>query len=362
MVIRWAIHLNWRTNGVRLVLLALSTIACVKAKSTDNANNASLTPPPRVAHVVTKPVKQDVAMISAPHFLPLDAGDTIGVCALSGAFDPDIFEQGIKILERMGFKVHVPRGIYARKGYLAGDDRHRADIFNALTAMTEVKAIMCARGGFGAMKVLPFLEFNDLRGRAKPVVGFSDVTAALVTLGKYAGFPVIHGPVITSLAKADTLTCDSLYRVLTTARHELPEIKAPHGVTLTPGKARGILYGGNLATLCHLCGTPFQPLFSGNLLFLEEINEPAYKIDRMLTQMHLAGVFQGVTGVIIGGFQNCGDENILHELFHGHLGHLPLFCGVQAGHGRINVSLPMGIPVMMDAGNHTLSWAPKEMP
>ncbi len=302
-------------------------------------------------------------MISQPQsFLPLAAGDTIGVCALSGAFTPDIFNRGIRILEHMGFKVHVPRGIYEQKGYLAGDDRHRADIFNALAAMTEVKAIMCARGGFGAVRVLPFLEFNTLRGQAKPFVGFSDVTAALVSLGKYADFPVIHGPVITSLAQADPLTCDSLYRTLTTASHDLPDIKSSNGVTLTPGKARGILYGGNLATLCHLCGTPFQPVFSGNLLFLEEINEPAYKIDRMLTQMRLAGVFQGITGVIIGDFQNCGDENILHDLFHDHLGHVPLFCGVMAGHGRVNVSLPMGIPVMMDAEKHTLSWNPKDMP
>ncbi|GAB6144346.1 S66 peptidase family protein [Desulfocicer niacini] len=295
-------------------------------------------------------------------FLPLAAGDTIGICALSGAFEPDIFEQGIKILERMGFRVHVPRDIYARKRYLAGDDRHRADIFNALTAMTEVKAIMCARGGFGAMGVLPLLEFDFLQRHAKPFVGFSDVSAALVSLGKHAGFPVIHGPVLTSLAQADPLTCDSLYRALTTAFHDLPDIKASNGVTLTPGVARGMLYGGNLATLCHLCGTPFQPVFSGNILFLEEINEPAYKIDRMLTQMHQAGVFQGITGVIIGDFQNCGDENILHELFHEHLGHVPLFCGVQAGHGCVNLSLPMGIPVVMDAKKHTLSWGVKDIP
>lgn len=301
-------------------------------------------------------------MISEPQpFLPLTAGDTIGVCALSGAFDTDIFEQGIKILEYLGFRVYVPRGIYAQKGYLAGDDRHRAKIFNDLAAMTEVKAIMCARGGFGAMRVLPLLDFNSLRGGAKPLIGFSDVTAGLVSLGKHAGFPVIHGPVVTSLAQTHALTCESLYRVLTTAWHDLPALKSQNGVTLTPGIARGILYGGNLATLCHLCGTPFQPNLAGNILFLEEINEPSYKIDRMLTQMHLAGVFQEITGVAVGSFQNCGDEHMLHDILQEHLGHVPLFCGVPAGHGRVNVSLPMGIPVVMDADHHRLSWAGKAM-
>ena len=289
-------------------------------------------------------------------FPTLTAGDTIGVCAPSGAFDPDVFKQGVKILESMGFTVYVPQGIYAKKRYLAGDDVHRAEIFNTLTAMEDVKAIMCARGGFGAMRLLNFLSFNQLRGIDKPLIGFSDVTAVLVVLGKRAHFPVIHGPVVTSLAASDELTRNSLYRALTIPWHRLPDIRSQNGVTLTPGKARGILYGGNLATLCHLCGTPFQPDFTGNILFLEEINEPSYKIDRMLTQMHLAGIFNGVTGVVAGGFQNCGDEKKLYEILHEHLGHLPLFCGIQVGHGHVNLSLPMGVSVEMDAVNHTLSW------
>jgi muramoyltetrapeptide carboxypeptidase len=288
---------------------------------------------------------------------PLVPGDTIGICALSGAFDPGIFGQGIKILEEMGFGVHVPPGLSATKRYLAGDDRHRADIFNRLTSMEEIRAIMCARGGFGAMGALSFLDFDHLRGCPKPLVGFSDVTAALVTLGQRVNLPVIHGPVITSLAASSTITRESLYRVLTTPWHQLSDITAKNGTTLTPGRGQGLLYGGNLATLCHLCGTPFQPTMEKTILFLEEINEPPYKIDRMLTQMALSGLFQGVTGVICGRFQNCGDENTIHEILHEHLGHLPLFAGFPTGHAHVNVSLPMGVPVVMDADHHTLSWA-----
>jgi len=284
-------------------------------------------------------------------------GDTIGVCALSGAFDPGIFAKGIKVLEKMGFRVYVPPGLSVAKRYLAGEDQHRADIFHELVSMEAVRAIMCARGGFGAMRVLSLLDFDHLQGCSKPLVGFSDVTAALITLGQRVNFSVIHGPVITSLATASAITQRSLYQVLTTPWHQLSDVTLRNGTTLTPGRAKGLLFGGNLATLCHLCGTPFQPSLERTLLFLEEINEPPYKIDRMLTQMTLSGLFQGVEGVVLGQFQNCGDEKILHEIFHEHLGHLPLFAGIPSGHGPVNVSLPMGFPVVMDADLHALSWA-----
>jgi len=284
-------------------------------------------------------------------------GDTIGVCALSGAFDPCVFARGVKVLERMGFRVYVPPGLSATKRYLAGEDQHRADIFHDLVSMEAVRAIMCARGGFGAMRVLPILDFERLRGSPKLLVGFSDVTAALVTLGRRVSFPVIHGPVITSLATASGITQRSLYEVLTTPWHQLFDVILKDGTTLTPGRANGLLYGGNLATLCHLCGTPFQSSLEKTILFLEEINEPSYKVDRMLTQMRLSGLFRGVKGIVLGQFQNCGDEKILHEIFHEHLGHLPLFAGMPSGHGHVNVSLPMGIPVVMDADAHRLSWA-----
>ncbi len=292
-----------------------------------------------------------------PPFSPLKPGDAIGICALSGAFDPGVFNQGVKVVEQMGFTVYVPPGLSARHRYLAGEDRHRAEIFNTLVSMAGIRAIMCARGGFGAMRLLPLLNFDRLRGRGKPLVGFSDVTAALVSLGQRVNFPVIHGPVITSLAASPGVTRDSLYRVLTTPWHQLPQIAGENGVTLTPGRAQGVFYGGNLATLCHLCGTPFQPLLSKTILFLEEINEPPYKIDRMLTQMNQSGMFKGVAGVAVGAFDNCGDEHTVHEILHEHLGHLPLFSGVPSGHGPVNVSLPMGVPVVMDAQCRTLSWA-----
>lgn len=287
---------------------------------------------------------------------PLVPGDTIGICALSGAFDPDIFARGIKVLGEMGFQAHVPSAIFATRRYLAGDARHRTEIFHELVARKEVKAIMCARGGFGAMGVLPLLDFERLRGCSKPLVGFSDVTAALVALGQRVNFPVIHGPVITSLAIASDITRASLCGVLTTPWHDLSDMTLEKGITLTPGRGHGLLYGGNLATLCHLCGTPFQPCLENTILFLEEINEPLYKVDRMLTQMSLSGLFQGVKGVVLGQFQNCGDEKMLHEIFHEHLGHLPLLAGMPSGHGRVNLSLPMGIPVALDADTHCLSW------
>ena len=143
----------------------------------------------------------------------LKEGDTIGVCAPSGSFDISVFQKGLDIIRNMGMEVFVPDGIYMKKRYLAGDDINRAKIINNLFKDKTVKAILCARGGFGAMRVLPFLDYEMIRSNPKIFVGFSDVTAILVTLIHRCLFQVFHGPVVTSLASASEETLDSFFHI-----------------------------------------------------------------------------------------------------------------------------------------------------
>ncbi len=286
----------------------------------------------------------------------LKPGDTIGVCAPSGAFDPVVFESGLCRLRQMGFKIELPPDLGVSKKYLAGPDLHRAAIVNALFKSRTVKAILCARGGFGALRMLPHLDFTPLRHRPKFLVGFSDITAVLSEGIKQCDFSMIHGPVVTSLARASTRTLDSLFCALT---EPFPGMVLQGGITLRSGRAEGVLKGGNLATLVSMVGTLFQPDFNGAILFLEDTGEPAYKIDRMLTQLCLAGALAGIRGVVLGSFDRCGDVSTIHEIVAERFDDpmVPILAGLEAGHGEPNLSLPLGVRLVLDADRHTLGAA-----
>ena len=283
-------------------------------------------------------------------------GNTIGVCAPSGSFEPDILYQGIRIIESMGFKTFLPPGLELRKRYLAGDDNHRASVLNMLFADPDIDAVMCARGGFGALKLLPLLDYDLIQNHPKLFVGFSDITALLLAIRERASLQVIHGPVITSLAKSCDLTVNSLYLQLT---ENIPDtIDLKNGISLRPGNVKGRLAGGNLATISHMAGTAFQPDFRKCILFLEDTGEKPYKIDRMLTHLKMAGVFDGVQGVVTGSFSNCGDINMIYdillEIFDDK--NVPIMAGLDAGHGKINMSLPFSDMVELDTAGPIIRW------
>lgn len=288
-------------------------------------------------------------------FKPLQPGDTIGVCAPSGSFDPLVFLKGIQTIKQMGFQVHVPEQIDKKKRYLAGDDLHRAGILNAMFNSSDISAVICARGGYGAMRILEQIEWETIRENPKPFIGFSDATALLVTMINRTGIPVIHGPSVVTLGSASEKTCDSLYQNLV---GKPSYYKSLNGRTLIKGRASGILMGGNLSTLCHLTGTPFQPVFRDAVVFLEDIAEPPYKIDRMLTQMKMAGAFNHVQGVVLGSFFDCGNVDMIYdivtEIFQDY--DIPVFSGLESGHEDLNLSFHMGSPVILDADHHEILW------
>ena len=286
----------------------------------------------------------------------LKPGAKIGIAAPAGPFDSQTFLRGTRILEAKGFEVYVPQGLLEANGYLAGSDEHRADFVNQLFADKSVDAIVCARGGYGSLRILHLLDYDVVAKNPKIFIGFSDITALLTVLYDRCGLVTFHGPVLTSLADADEITKVSLFQ--TVSSDTKLEIEVSEGITLSPGAGSGILCGGNLNTLCHLVGTPFAPSFADKILFLEDRAEAPYRIDRMLIQMKLADCFKGLAGIVLGSFEDCGpaDEifNIINEIFSDY--HVPILAGMNAGHGNPNLTLPMGIEATLDADRHMLSY------
>ncbi|MBA3037391.1 MAG: LD-carboxypeptidase [Desulfobacterium sp.] len=286
----------------------------------------------------------------------LKTGDTIGIAAPASPFDRNRFIKGISMLESMGFNTYTPEEIYNVKGYLAGTDYQRAAIINNLFSDTNIKAVFFARGGFGSMKLLPLLDYSVISNNPKILIGYSDISALLAAIYKKCGLVSFHGPMLTTLGYASKKAIRSMLSVLT-SQSDI-KIKMNRAVVLTPGKVSGILLGGNLSTLCHLTGTPYLPNFKGRILFIEDRHEALYRIDRMLTHMKLAGCFKGLAGLVIGSFTECGPVKKVYELIQDLFKEydIPVLAGLEAGHGKENLTIPFGLKTELDTDSKTLSF------
>jgi len=284
----------------------------------------------------------------------LKPGDTIGIVAPAGPFDPEKFMKGKTAIESMGFRTFFDEGIFQKHGFLAGTDMQRADQVNRLFADPYVQAIVCARGGYGSMRILSLLDFETIQTHPKIFLGFSDISAILSVLCDRCGLVTFHGPVVTTLANATEKTLTAL-RTALTSPIEL-ELVPENVMVIKPGECSGILAGGNLTTLCHLVGTPYAPNFKGKILFFEDVGEMPYRIDRMLTQMKLAGCFNEITGLIIGAFKECGQLNEIVEIFNNIFddADIPILGGFDMGHGEHNLTIPMGLGATLDTDKKRL--------
>jgi len=286
----------------------------------------------------------------------LRSGDTIGIVAPASPFDSKIFYQGLETLRSMGFRTYVPEELFRENGYLAGTDEHRAKLVNQLFLDNRVNAIVCAKGGFGTIRILPLLDFSIIGENPKIFVGLSDITALLAALYKKCGLVTFHGPLITTLADAPELTKQAMLSAISSGSKL--EIKPNKGITIQPGNVEGPVIGGNLTTLCHLVGTAFEPILKGHILLLEDRGEANYRIDRMLFHMKLAGCFEGLVGLVLGSFQNCGPlegiYRIVAEIFQD--SHIPILAGLDVGHGRHNITIPLGIRAALDAQKQVLTF------
>jgi len=286
----------------------------------------------------------------------LKRGDTIGIVAPASHFDLEKFNRGIAVLESMGFNTSVPERLFNKKGYFAGSDLERAEMVNRYFADTTIKAIMCARGGYGSIRILSLLDYETIQKNPKIFVGFSDVSALLSTLYLRCRLVTFHGPTVTTLANSDNMTKDSLLSMITSG--EKPEIAMESSITIQPGSASGPVVGGNLNTLCHLLGTRFQPDFKGCILFLEDRGEAPYRVDRMLSQMKLAGCFNRLAGFILGIFEDCGNTDdiirIAGDIFKDDK--IPILAGLEVGHGKRNLAIPTGLNATLNADLKVLTF------
>ena len=284
----------------------------------------------------------------------LRPGDAIGIAAPASPFDEASFQEGLAVLESMGFEVKVSKGVFKREGYLAGSDRERAELLMDLFRDITVRAIFCARGGFGSMKILPLLDFDTITENPKILVGFSDITALSLAIYRCCQMTSLHGPLVTTLRKGSQTTVAGLQSALSPGHPPVLTPSRPR--VLSPGRASGRVLGGNLATLTHLMGTPYEPSFENALLFIEDRGEPPYRIDRMLSQLHLGGRLEKIAGVILGTFEDCGPLDAVYDLLDQAFSHkqIPVLGGFDFGHGPENVALPIGPEAVLDTDRQHL--------
>jgi muramoyltetrapeptide carboxypeptidase len=302
----------------------------------------------------------------------LRRGDTVGLVE-PAYFTPDAFdlELVLETIRAMGLVPKPAPNILSRYGYLAGQDEERATHINAMFADPQVRAIFAVRGGWGSARVLPHLDFDLIRANPKLLIGFSDITALHLALAARTDCPSIHGP--NAASAWGRLSWDSFRRLAFDA--ETPTWSVPAGTEdrlaqrsgririFRPGRASGPLIGGNLTVLSALVGTPYLPSFDGAILFLEDVEEAQYRIDRMLTQLALAGILPRVAGVVFGQCTDCVARNsssiggfTLSEVLAQHLTPLgvPAFQGALFGHIENQFSLPVGVRAEIDATAGTI--------
>ncbi len=289
----------------------------------------------------------------------LRKGDTIGLFAPAGPLpSAETLSSGCEIIKNMGFKVRYSADIIDKNDYLAGSDKRRIAEFTNLWRDKEVKALIAARGGYGSIRVLTKLDMEEIKNNPKILIGFSDLTVLLNGIQAKTSLVTFHGPMLSTLVRDNKVSPCDLLSIF--SEPNLKDIRPNNLQIIRPGQAAGRIMGGNLTNLVHLLGTPYEPDWHNTILILEDINEPAYKIDRMLTQLKLAGRLDAVSGIILGGFLSGNYEEIADmplvtsrvlELTESHI---PIWTHFPLSHGTENTVLPVGIGALMDSDNQTL--------
>ena len=297
--------------------------------------------------------------------VPLNPGDTIALVSPSAATDdPFDLQLAREAMEALGFKVKTGAHYASRRGHLAGTDAGRAGDLNAMFADREVKAVICVRGGSGAARLLPLLDYDAIRRNPKVLLGYSDITALHSAIQAQTGLVTFHGPM--GSGSWNSFNADQFRRVF--FERELMEYRniAERGdelvqrrnrtVAIAGGKARGELVGGNLSVLVALAGSPYLPDFTGKILFLEDVSEAPYRIDRMFSTLKLMGVLDRIAGLVFGECTDCepGDgygSLTLAQILDDYIKPLkiPAYRGAMIGHIRQQFIVPVGGKVEMDA-------------
>lgn len=301
----------------------------------------------------------------------LRKGDTIGLIAPAGVIDT---EESIvltkEIFETFGFKVKEGKYIRSRYGNLAGKDEERLADIHSMFSDQEVKAIVCIRGGAGASRLLPHIDYPLIAANPKVLLGYSDITALIMALFKKTGLVSFHGAVgISNWTNAVAQSFENQFFLNKTTTFTNPIDKGDNFIqykeritTLTSGQAEGILLGGNLTLISGLCGSDYLPDFKNAILFLEEIDENIERVDRMFCQLKLSGILDQIKGFVFGKCTDCSPtagygsltfEQVLNDYIKP-LG-IPAYSGAMIGHIANQFILPVGAQVRIDADQGTIT-------
>jgi len=312
------------------------------------------------AATITAAPAYSVNPLRRPRHLPLSLrpGDTIGLIGPSSAVSTATLERCRHNIASLGFRVKEGAHLLDGHGYLAGKDRDRARDINAMFADKQVRAIMAMRGGWGSARLLRYIDWRKVKANPKLLIGYSDVTALHLAIAAQAGFPSIHGP-----NAANTWSALPASSLKSLASGAAPVLGGGSGHTvIAPGIARGKLLGGNLSVLSALVGTRWMPDMTGAVLFLEDVNEAEYRIDRMMTQLREAGILAKLSGFVFGTCRACSHRDPDYAGFpfitvlQQHIAPLgiPAFSGANFGHVAGQFCLPMGVQAEIDAAAGTI--------
>lgn len=291
----------------------------------------------------------------------LKRGDTLGLIApASPIYEERVFGEMLVNLKDLGFKLKLGKHVRKRNGYLAGTDTERAEDMMNMFKDPEVDGIMCIRGGWGCNRILPLIDYSVIRNNPKVFCGFSDITSLHMAFYKKSNLYTFHGPVgkstwndfTTNAFKAVTWKGDTI-------SYDIPE-QYDDSFIITPGTAEGNLLGGNLSVLVSMIGSDYLPSFENAILFLEDIGESVYRIDRMLTQLKLTGILDQLSGFVFGKCTDCsaGDNSLtLQQVMDDHIKplNIPAFYGAMISHEDNNITLPFGMNAQLDASQKVIS-------
>jgi muramoyltetrapeptide carboxypeptidase len=293
----------------------------------------------------------------------LAAGDLVAVCATAGVVPPERLEVGVGRLESWGLRVRVADHVLQRHAdlsYLAGGDAVRAADFAEAWMDPEVAGVVVARGGYGTQRMLDLLDWRRLaEATPKLLVGFSDVTALHQAMASRLGLVTVLGHVATSLGGATAASAEGLRRLLMEPESAMDLLAGSPVTTVVRGVGEGVLVGGNLALLAAEIGTAYSRPARGSIVVLEDIEEPTYRLDRMLTQLLRSGWLDGVAGIVCGAFTDCGPPEEVDAVLRDRLSGLgvPTVSDVDLGHTQSSIAVPLGVTARLDADAGSLTLA-----
>lgn len=303
-------------------------------------------------------------LINPEPILPkrLKKGDTIGIAASAGPIkDRNEVQEFQQVLHKLGYKTKLGKNVYGQHGYFSATDEERAEELMELISDSEVHGIFFIRGGWGCARILNLLDYKTISWNPKVIMGFSDMTALLNAITLKTGIVTFHGPGGNSTW--NDYSVDFIQRLLNNGEKVLFKNSASDRkiVSYSSGTSEGVCFGGNLSVLCGMVGSEYLPNWNGKILFLEDVGEEPYRIDRMLMQLRLAGVFNQISGLVLGNFRKCTAEDpkrsfTLEEVFEQHFSRakFPVFYGAQIGHIRNKFTIPVGVRVKIDADAGTI--------